>query len=736
MAEKIALSVDIETGKAVSNLGQLEKATKKLNKTVDQTEKETQTLQQQFDSLNKEIKESPVNIRAMNKQIQKYQAIALEAGRTTPLGKQAIQKAAALKDRYIDIQNEVNRLANDGVKLQAALDIGTTIVAGFTAFQGVMALSGVESEELRETMVKLQGAQSVLMGVEVLRKNLEKESTIVLVAKNTAEKANLMLIKATTVAQKLLGFSTDTTTKSFKLMRGALIATGIGALIVGIGLLIANWDKLSSAISGTTEAQKINNQVTDKAIENISSELSAADKLKKVLNDETISREEKNKAVKELQKTYPDLLSNVNAEKDSLEDINKALELNTKLLLLKSQQEAIAEIRAENMVEITKATIKAQTGANISLSNRAAALVTSATAQQHANIQTAIGLAEVLKQNAALDDLDNKLQERINTLKAEGATINENSEAIKKVAAERKKAAAERKKASEDAVKAQEDAAKKEIAIEKTKQDKLDALKAQAIKTEADNNAALMLQLEALDEAYRIRKFTDAELEIEAINNKYFALTEATFLGEEELKRIKLQQANEILEAEKRHADKSLEIEKKKNDDKGEDGLELAKAGLQLSLDTVNALMSINNAADAQTDAQKRKQFERNKKLSIAGATISAAQGVVNIWSAPSTIPQPYEAIYKAVQTALLIGTTAANISKIKNQKFQGGGGGAMAPISSPTAGGAGDAPSIEPITNTSTLTPQEPQQVFVTETDITSTQNQVSVIETQATLQ
>ena len=178
MAEKIALELDVKTGKAVTNLGNLEKATQKLNKTIDTSEKETMTLQQQFDSLNKEIEEAPVNIRAMNKQIQQYQAIALEAGRTSPLGKEAIQKAAALKDRYIDIQNEVNRLANDGVKLQAALDIGTTVVAGFTAFQGVMAMSGVESEELRETMVKLQAAQSVLMGVETLRKNLEKESTI------------------------------------------------------------------------------------------------------------------------------------------------------------------------------------------------------------------------------------------------------------------------------------------------------------------------------------------------------------------------------------------------------------------------------------------------------------------------------------------------------------------------------------------------------------------------------
>ena len=70
----------------------IEKATKKVGQTTKEVAKDTQTLDQQFDALNKEIKESPVNIRAMNKQIQKYQAIALEAGRTSPLGKQAIQK--------------------------------------------------------------------------------------------------------------------------------------------------------------------------------------------------------------------------------------------------------------------------------------------------------------------------------------------------------------------------------------------------------------------------------------------------------------------------------------------------------------------------------------------------------------------------------------------------------------------------------------------------------------------
>ena len=247
-AETIALNVNVNTGEAVSSLGQLEKATKKVGQTTKSVAKDTQTLDQQFDALNKEIKESPVNIRAMNKQIQQYQAIALEAGRTSPLGKQAIQKAAALKDRYIDIQNEVNRLANDGVKLKAVLDIGSTMVAGFAGFQGVMALAGGESEELRATMVKLQGAMSLLMAVETLRKNLEKESTIVLVAKNTAEKISLMSTKAMTAAQTAYNLVVGAGSKAMKVFKIALAATGIGAIALAIIGLVTNFDKVTAAV--------------------------------------------------------------------------------------------------------------------------------------------------------------------------------------------------------------------------------------------------------------------------------------------------------------------------------------------------------------------------------------------------------------------------------------------------------------------------------------------------------
>ena len=109
---------------------------------------------------------------------------------------------------------------------------------------------------------------------------------------------------------------------------------------------------------------------------------------------------------------------------------------------------------------------------------------------------------------------------------------------------------------------------------------------------------------------------------------------------------------------------------------------------------------------------------------------MSSAQGVVNILSAFSTIPQPFDGIYKGAQIAILGASTVAQVQKIRNQKFQGSG---SATIDTPNlatgGGGGGQAPALQPA-NTSLLVPQQDNRVYVTETDITGTQNQVAVIQ------
>jgi len=54
--------------------------------------------------------------------------------------------------------------------------------------------------------------------------------------------------KIMAVQQKLMAFATGTSTGALKIFRLALVSTGIGAIVVGIGLLIANFDKVKKAV--------------------------------------------------------------------------------------------------------------------------------------------------------------------------------------------------------------------------------------------------------------------------------------------------------------------------------------------------------------------------------------------------------------------------------------------------------------------------------------------------------
>lgn len=63
--------------------------------------------------------------------------------------------------------------------------------------------------------------------------------------------------KVLAIQQKVMAFATGTSTGALKIFRLALISTGIGALVVGIGLLIANFDKVKEAVYKFIPGMKI-----------------------------------------------------------------------------------------------------------------------------------------------------------------------------------------------------------------------------------------------------------------------------------------------------------------------------------------------------------------------------------------------------------------------------------------------------------------------------------------------
>jgi len=147
---------------------------------------------------------------------------------------------------------------------------------------------------------------------------------------------------------------------------------------------------------------------------------------------------------------------------------------------------------------------------------------------------------------------------------------------------------------------------------------------------------------------------------------------------------------------------------------------------------------------------EQKKAFEQQKALQIVQAIIATAQGVVNAFQLGP--------IAGAVMAAVIAGLGAAQIGIIASQKFPesggAGGGGAASSVSSSLSGSSsagesgvsdivppefginsGAAGGASNIAGANVQAPvvNQPQQVYVVETDITGTQNNVAVVETSA---
>lgn len=244
MAEReTILKLKADTTGVEQGLNNVEESLKGVNKEVDELAKagKTDPFAKKLEEIDKRVKSGGLSMRELTKEIKNYETIAIQAGRTSPVGQQALASAASLQDELGDLRNEIKNLSHDGANMQAALQLGGGVVAGYTAFQSATVLLGKENEDLQKTFVKLQAAQSALMAIEQLRASLEKESFLMIKAK--ALQTNI-LSAATAAYTAVVG----TTTGAVKLFRLALVSTGIGAIIVGIGLLIANFDAVQIAV--------------------------------------------------------------------------------------------------------------------------------------------------------------------------------------------------------------------------------------------------------------------------------------------------------------------------------------------------------------------------------------------------------------------------------------------------------------------------------------------------------
>jgi hypothetical protein len=184
-------------------------------------------------------------------------------GVTSQQAVEAAKKAGELKDRIGDAKALTDAF-NPDAKFKALSSSLAGVAGGFAAVQGGMALFGAESKEVEKTLLKVQSAMALSQGLQQIGESVDsfkqlgaviKSLNIVQVANNfiqtgsiTLKRQDAIATAAQSTATVAATAATTAATTGMKLLRLAIIGTGIGALVVGLVALYQNFDKVKEAV--------------------------------------------------------------------------------------------------------------------------------------------------------------------------------------------------------------------------------------------------------------------------------------------------------------------------------------------------------------------------------------------------------------------------------------------------------------------------------------------------------
>ena len=436
-------------------------------------------------------------------------------------------------------------------------------------------------------------------------------------------------------------------------VKGALLATGIGALVVALGVIVAYWDEIKGAVSGVSAEQK---KLNEDSAANLQTQ---QDKLTAISAQENILKLQ-GKSEKEILQI-------------KLKQTDEAI-MASDIAIQQAENTKIAQVEASKRNrDILQGIIKFVT-APITILLQGIDSIGSALGQNFNLLEKfSGGLANLVfdpEQVASEGDKAIIEARAVNDkLKNDRAGL---QLSVNKIDSDAAKAASEKAKEARD--KAEEER-KKEDAILLAESD-------------AFWNAELALQASYERDAYMAKKAIEDKEKADA--DLLLAESDAFFAEQ-----LADQEANRVLtyQAKKKAADDELaayaELEKEK--------FNLAQQGLD-GIQALSDMYFLFKSQKAQKGSKEeeelaKKAFNVNKALQLATATVNGIQSVQGAFTTATASPiTTLLPAYPFIQAGLAGVFAAANIAKIAASKFTGGGGGSVAP-----SGGAPSTPSIPP---------------------------------------
>ena len=627
-----------------------------------------------------ETSQTESSLKALREELKrvKDEMAGLEEGSDAFL--QAAKKGGELQHQIQEINQSIRGASADfGDMLGNITNVGAGITGAFQAAKGAMELMGVESENVTKAIKDMQSIMAMTQGLDSIDqaiKSFKKLSTII-------------------------GISS----KSLSTFKKALIGTGLGALVVVLGSIISNWDeftksiglstkqleKLGEVASGVFNVLKGSLQGITKAITKVVTGdfKGALESLKNGFNFKQLYAE--GVEAKITQREKEELAKREEAHKKYIEEREKELDL------LVSKTNATIS----NDTKRTKELIKIE--------------------QERLKLYKQ-GTKEYYDQLIKINELKNKLNKTSSTGSATSITDNKELEQLEKDLDNLRKSQRTKLQIIEDT--AQEE---RDILNKSREQNLIDEETYQKMLLEIDKKYAQERNDYALSLLGNIKggdvNSTDSfNKQLNSLSEQKQAELDLTKYYYEQGLLAKEDYESRTLEIEKTYAAQSNQIQQQRVD-----------SIINIAAAASNLLTGMLVDISEQQDQSNKEGFEKAKKLQIAAATIQMLTGIATAMAgAFTTKTGPWDIALAAIQAASIASAGAFQIAKIKNTKFDSASTGAS---SASISGGALNT-FVAPVQYTQDVQGGSIQEaigntkVYVTESDISKTQNKVSVVE------
>ena len=204
-------------------------------------------------------------------------ALSDKFGATSKEAIEAAKRAGELRDRIGDA-SALTQAFNPDAKFRALTASLSGVAGGFAAVQGAMALFGAESEDVQKTLLKVQAAMALSQGLQSVGESIDSfkqlgaviksttvfqgaynfvmgQSSEVIKVANVELSQNIVELNTQSTATAVVATTTSAATIALRVFKAALLATGIGAIVILLTSLISSLGSFTSSTKKAKEEQ-------------------------------------------------------------------------------------------------------------------------------------------------------------------------------------------------------------------------------------------------------------------------------------------------------------------------------------------------------------------------------------------------------------------------------------------------------------------------------------------------